>query len=237
MWEYLSEPIDADRAHELSDLRLWHARLMFLAWGVIAPLAVIIARFFKVLPGQDWPRQLDSQFWWRCHWIGQTIVLLLTLVAVGLMLSSSTETIQMHGWLGYAVVALVFMQVLLGIFRGSKGGPTDPNSDGSLAGDHYSMTRRRRIFEVLHKAFGYSTLLIAFATIFFGLWLTNSPRWMWLAIFIWCCCLTAVFRILQRRGMALDTYQAIWGPDRVHPGNKVPVRWGMKRRTSDLRLK
>lgn len=230
MWEYLSAPIDAERAHELSDTQLWHARMMFLAWGIIAPTAVIIARFFKVLPGQDWPNRLDSQFWWRYHWIGHSIVLVLTLVAAALVYLNSGSDHHWHGFLGYVVVALVCFQVILGYFRGTKGGPLDPLPDGSLRGDHYSMSGRRRRFELLHKSVGYATLLIALTTLFFGLWLSNSPRWMWFLVIAWWCLLVCVFIALQRRGMALDTYQAIWGPEPVHPGNKLPVSWGMNRR-------
>ena len=57
--EWLLSPIDGARAHEVGFAVSWHARTMVLGWGVIAPLAVILARFFKILPGQDWPRALD----------------------------------------------------------------------------------------------------------------------------------------------------------------------------------
>lgn len=231
MWEYLLSPLDANRVHQISDLQIWHSRLMFLGWGVVAPLAVMIARYFKVLPTQDWPNRLDSQFWWRCHWIGQTLVLLVTLIAAALMFWSAADgPWHWHRVLGYWVVALVLTQVLLGYLRGSKGGPADPQPDGSLAGDHYHMTKRRRIFEALHKSLGYLTLLLAAITILLGLWYINSPRWMWLLIVSWWCVLLGLSVWLQRRGMALDTYQAIWGPDPVHPGNRLPIGWGMIRR-------
>jgi hypothetical protein len=57
--DWLLAPIDATRAHEVGFAVSWHARSMVLAWAVLAPLAVVIARYFKVLPGQDWPRELD----------------------------------------------------------------------------------------------------------------------------------------------------------------------------------
>jgi hypothetical protein len=38
-----------------------------------------------------------------------------------------------------------------------------------------------------------------------------------------------VWVTLQRRGLAVDTYQAIWGPDPQHPGNATPPGWGMNR--------
>ena len=51
--DWLLAPIDPTRAHEVGLAISWHARLMVLGWGILAPLAVIIARFFKVMPGQD----------------------------------------------------------------------------------------------------------------------------------------------------------------------------------------
>ena len=49
--EWLLAPIDQARAHEIGLGVAWHGRSMVLAWGVLAPLAVLIARFYKVLPG------------------------------------------------------------------------------------------------------------------------------------------------------------------------------------------
>lgn len=227
MWEWLAAPIAGDGIHAMTDLRSWHARLMFLAWGVVAPLAVLIARYFKVLPGQDWPRQLDSQFWWRCHWIGQSIVFALSVSAGLLMIVESAESVNWHGRMGYAVLGLVSMQVVFGYFRGSKGGP----GERQLVGDHYLMSPRRRVFEWVHKFCGYLVLALAAFTIVFGLWNVNAPRWMWLLIVLWWCVLGVAVIALQRRGMAIETYQAIWGPDPKHPGNThLSAAWGTHRR-------
>ena len=230
MWDYLLAPLDADRAHLITNTQLWHARLMFIAWAVCAPLAVFVARFFKVLPGQDWPNRLDSQFWWRSHWIGQSLVLLLTVVASALVYFTTDSELSWHGRLGYAVLCLVLFQGLLGVLRGSKGGPTEVRSDGSLFGDHYSMTRRRRMFESVHKSVGYFTLVVSAITIVFGYWLVNAPRWMLLVTTLWWCFMILLSIVMQRRGMALDTYQAIWGPDHCHPGNQISSSgWGVTR--------
>jgi len=229
MLDWLFQPIDPDRAHAVGFVVSWHARSMVLAWGVLAPLAVLIARFYKVLPGQDWPRELDSQFWWRTHWIGQSVVLLLTVLGVGLILSSAGE-VGLHGLLGYLVLALVLAQVVLGLMRGSKGGPTAPMPDGGLDGDHYAMTRWRQVFEAAHKGLGYALLIVALLTIIIGLWDTNGPRWIWGALIIWWAALTAMAIRLQRLGRAIDTYQAIWGPSPDHPGNRLRAPgWGMRR--------
>lgn len=233
MWDWLLQPIDPDRAHAVGFVVSWHARSMVLAWGVLAPLAVLIARFYKVLPGQDWPRELDSQVWWRIHWIGQSAVLLLTVFGVGLILSSAGET-DLHGLLGYLVLGLVAAQVILGLMRGSKGGPTAPKSDGDFAGDHYEMTPWRRMFEAVHKALGYALIALAIVTIVVGLWDANGPHWMWLSLAVWWGVLAIAAIRLQRAGRAVDTYQAIWGPAPDHPGNRLPSPgWGMRRMTEE----
>jgi hypothetical protein len=43
--------------------------------------------------------------------------------------------------------------------------------------------------------------------------------------------LVAAFAVLQIRGRAVDTYQAIWGPDLDLPGNRMkPIGFGVRRR-------
>ncbi|MEX0348120.1 MAG: cytochrome b561 domain-containing protein [Paracoccaceae bacterium] len=231
MWDWFTSPIDPDRAHEVGFAISWHARSMVLGWAVLAPLAVMAARFFKVMPGQDWPRELDNQSWWRSHWIGQALVLGLSIFGLALVLPSRWNEMSLHNWLGYAVLFGMAVQVLLGLFRGSKGGPTAPAADGSWRGDHYDMTAWRRAFEYMHKLLGYSLLLLAAATIVLGLWKANALVWMWLALAIWWALLIVAFVHMQQRGMAVDTYQAIWGDDPCHPGNQQPAPgWGVRRR-------
>ena len=202
---------------------------MVLAWVFLAPLAVIVARYFKILPGQDWPRVLDSQFWWRSHWIGQSAVGLITFLSVGLIMGEA-DVRGLHGTLGYLVVVLAVAQIGFGAFRGSKGGPTAPAPDGSPRGDHYDMTPWRVAFEWTHKVLGYATLALALVVVAMGLWEVNAPVWMWLGLGIWYFGLISVSFMLQKQGKAADTYQAIWGPDPEHPGNRrKPIGWGVKR--------
>ncbi|MEM7472743.1 MAG: cytochrome b561 domain-containing protein [Pseudomonadota bacterium] len=228
--DWLLAPIDPTRAHEVGFAISWHARVMVLAWGILAPTAVLIARFFKILPGQDWPRELDSQVWWRSHWMGQSIVTGLSLMGLALVLPSDLSQMGLHNWLGYLVLVLMVAQVLFGVFRGSKGGPTAPAADGSLSGAHYDMTSHRRMFETVHKTLGYATLGLAALTILLGLWKANGPVWMWFALILWWAALITVFIRLQRAGMAVDTYQAIWGDDSAHPGNQMKrPGWGVRR--------
>ncbi len=232
MLDWLLSGIDATRGHDVGFAVSWHARSMMLGWGIVAPAAIIIARFCKVLPTQDWPRELDNQFWWRCHLFGQISVLILSIIGFTLIFSVAGRPVSWHGWLGYGVLGGLAFQVCLGFMRGDKGGPTAPQPDGSLHGDHYDMTPWRVWFERLHKSVGYSVIALAFITIVIGLWDVNAPKWMWLGIGSWWVVLGTLFVQLQMRGRAIDTYQAIWGDDPRHPGNAgPPPGWGMRRMT------
>jgi len=230
MWDWLSAPIDPSRAHEVRLAVAWHGRSMVLAWGFLAPLAILGARFFKIMPGQNWPQELDNPVWWRGHWMGQTGVLALSMIGVWLVLPPAFGRAGWHAVFGYVLLLGLGVQVLLGIFRGSKGGPTAPGKDGSPRGHHYDMTPWRRFFEGAHKSLGYGLLAVAIATILLGLWKANAPVWMWLLLALWWLFLGVVFAVLQQQGRAVDTYQAIWGDDPVHPGNAGPAPgWGMRR--------
>lgn len=233
MWEWLVSPIDPSGLHDVSSAISWHARAMVLGWGIVAPLSVLVARFFKIMPGQNWPVVLDSKVWWRSHWMGQSFVFCLTILGLYLVLPSDFSKMSFHGWLGYSVVTALVLQVLLGVFRGSKGGPNEVGRD-SPRGHHYDMTRWRRAFEALHKTLGYSVLALAAIAITFGLWKANAPNWMWVCLGLWWCVLLIGFFAMQRRGMAIDTYQAIWGSDPEHPGNQMPhPGWGVRRPGDD----
>ena len=227
--DWLMAPMDPTRVHDVGLALSWHARFMVLAWGILAPLCVLIARYFKVLPGQNWPHVLDTQVWWRVHWIGQSAVLALTVLGVALIWFDD-RSLALHSQLGYAVLILVIGQVLLGLLRGSKGGPTDPAPDGSLRGAHYDMTPQRVFFEWSHKLLGYAVLAVSVITILLGLWDANAPRWMGLVLALWWFLLISAAFVLQKRGRAIDTYQAIWGPDLRHPGNRrKPIGFGITR--------
>lgn len=236
MLEWLGAPVDPTRAHEIGALLSWHGRAMVAAWSVIVPIAILAARFFKIFPGQDWPNHLDDKRWWRTHRWGQYAALAVMGLGLYLILKvpkptpGATASAGIHHLLGWATLALGSIQYVAAWLRGTKGGPTEPAPDGTLRGDHYDMSRRRRIFERLHKSIGYLALLISIAAVITGLWQANAPRWMFATLWVWYACVVAAFVLLQRRGMARDTYQAIWGPDPAHPGNGMrPIGLGVNR--------
>jgi hypothetical protein len=56
---WLLLPLSGSANHELSFWAAWHGRIMVFCWGIVLPLGVLAARFFKVMPLQDWPAVLD----------------------------------------------------------------------------------------------------------------------------------------------------------------------------------
>jgi hypothetical protein len=209
----LSLPLSGAAQHVVEPAVAWHARLMVLAWSVMIPLGVVVARFYKVTPKQDFPAHLDNPLWWHAHRVLQYSGVALALIAVGLigLMNTHFSIKNMHAAFGYALLILGLLQIIGAQLRGTKGGPTDVAKGLPLAGDHYSMTRRRRIFEYLHKRMGYAALALTVLTTALGLALADAPRWMALVILLWWLLLISVFVVLQKRGRAIDTYAAIWG--------------------------
>jgi hypothetical protein len=218
MIEWLLMPVDPARAHDVGLAVAWHGRLMTLGWGVLIPLGVVIARYFKVTPRQDWPRELDNLLWWRGHLACQYLGGIAMLAGFGLILTASGGDggAWPHRSLGYVVLGFGALQFVAGWLRGSKGGPTEANPRG----DHYDMTLRRIIFEGVHKSVGYLALAFAAAAILTGLWAANAPRWMPIVMLGWWIGLIGTAVRLQLLGRYKSSYHAIWGPDPAHPGNR-----------------
>ena len=231
MTEWWLAPLSGAVSHEIAPWAYWHARCMVLAWGVLLPLGAMVARFYKVVPGQDWPRVLDNKAWWNGHrrlqWAGvavMTVGLALVLNRPGAAASHTAAV--MHAWAGWAVCVAAWVQIFGSMARGSKGGPTDAR----LRGDHFDMTPWRTTFERVHKVLGWGGVLASIGVIGLGLVAADAPRWMALLLALWWIALTAAFVWLQRTGRCIDTYQAIWGPAPSLPGNRVrPVGWGVRR--------
>lgn len=210
----------------MSDPFLIHASLMIAAWLVLLPAGAMIARYCKVTPRQDWPRALDNQLWWWLHRVLQYAGV--TAAAAGFVVAyraaGGLALDVLHVRAGLAVLGLALLQVVSTWFRGSKGGPTgngaDPATPGTWRGDHYDMTRRRRLFERWHKTAGWLSIGLAAVAVGLGLQLYGWPGRL--------CGIAAALLLLQVCGFALlartsrriGTYQAIWGPDSRHPGNR-----------------
>ena len=250
---WLALPWSGAADHAVTAAVAWHGRLMVLAWGVAVPIALLLARYFKVTARQDWPRELDNPFWWHGHRLLNYGAGLLMVAGAGLLLLSdgraavggipdiaANRSHAVHRLVGWVVIGLASLQILGAHLRGSKGGPTAPRlaTDGSLIdlhGDHFDMTPRRILFERLHKALGYLLLLLASTALLLGLNAADAPRWMVLGLAAWWVALVTVAYVLQVRWRCIDTYQAIWGPDPTLPGAGVgPIGWGVRRRVQRI---
>lgn len=232
---WLGQPLSRADAHHVLPSVAWHGRLMVLSWGLLLPLGVLAARFCKVLPSQAWPHELDRKTWWHAHlWLQGSGM---ALMSAGLLLivghpGMPDPLALWHHACGWLLAGCAALQLCGGLLRGSKGGP----SGACLRGDHYDMSARRVAFECVHKVIGWSSLPLAMATIAIGLVLAHAPRWMPLLLFAWWLTLAMLALALQRAGWCIDTYQAIWGPDPRHPGNRrAPIGWGIARFASQPR--
>lgn len=216
--QWLMTPLSGVTDHRIDPATFWHARSMVLAWAVLLPLGALVARFYKVRPGQGWPGKLDDKWWWDRHRALQYAGCAVMLVGLWFVYDHGGRPGLLawsHHWLGWVVVVMALAQLLSAGFRGSKGGPTDR----LMRGAHYDMTRQRHAFEWFHKGVGWLSLLLSLAVFVSGLIVVDAPRWMPLVLGCWYLLLFAAFWRLQRQGRCHDTYQAIWGPDPAHPGN------------------
>lgn len=234
--DWLARPWDGAVDHHIAPWMAWHGRAMVLSWAILVPTGLLAARYFKIWPGQHWPAELDDQHWWIAHRVLLSVAIILSTFGLWFAWAnagSGSAIARVHGVLGWLVMALGWIQIAGGLLRGSKGGPTDPSAIG-LAGDHYLMTRRRCLFERVHKSLGWLALTLTLVTIPSGLILADAPRWMWLAIGIWWLLLALLALRFQAAGRCIDTYQAIWGPAPKLPGNKLrPIGWGIVRHSGE----
>ncbi len=229
MIDWLLTPLSGAPEHVIASWAYWHARWMVLAWGLLLPAGALVARFFKITPSQQWPREVDNRMWWHLHRALQYGGIgLMTLGALSAWDHGSrgTALARWHAIAGWVLCGAGWAQILGALTRGSKGGPTEPE----VRGDHYDMTPWRRSFERLHKGVGWAAVAASVGVIVSGLVVADSPRWMIIVLVGWWLVFTAAFALLQARGRCVDTYQAIWGPDPRHPGNAMrPIGWGVQR--------
>jgi heme A synthase len=183
---WLVTPISGASDHAIAMPLAWHGRLMVLAMGLLTPPLIIVARFFKIMPRQDWPRQLDNPFWFITHrrWghiVGAIVAIAMAFVLVERGWESPLN--NLHTATGWLVVVLVLVQLVGSWLRGTHGGPVDPFTRKPRPrelwpGDHFSMTRRRIIFEHIHKGAGYLLLALTVLALCTGLIAADAPRWM-----------------------------------------------------------
>jgi hypothetical protein len=239
---WLATPINGASDHAIATPLAWHGRLMVLAMGLLTPPLIMVARFFKIMPRQDWPRQLDNPFWFITHRrlghvVGAIVVVAMAFVLVERGWESPADNV--HAVAGWLAVLLVLVQLIGSWLRGTHGGPVDPFTRKPRPrelwrGDHFGMTRRRIIFEHVHKGAGYLLLALTVLALCTGLIAADAPRWMPTALGVWWFMMAAIFVSLQRAGRCIDTYHAIWGLDPNLPGNRRrPIGFGIVRQPTE----
>ncbi|MDP6173108.1 MAG: cytochrome b561 domain-containing protein [Rhodospirillales bacterium] len=209
-----------------------HGLIMIACWGILVPVSVLITRFFKVMPGQNYPEVTDHKFWMQSHRaMSVTTILVLTAgAAIAWFALGGISLAPTHGKWGFAVILLGWGQLLIARMRGSHGGPWGLNNPDRIVlprdqwfGDHYNMTRRRRIFEAVHISTGHTTAGAGLIAVWFGI-NQMGLAWGWQAGYgIWLLAMAGAFLKFTRDGRHVPTYHAIWGPGPEHPGNsKAP---------------
>jgi hypothetical protein len=210
----------------MSPAFLIHAVLMMVGWLLLLPAGALVARFRKVTPRQNWPQVLDNLLWWRLHRLLQYagVACVLLALAVAYRAAGRLPWDLVHVQLGMIVITFAVLQIASTWFRGTKGGPTeagaDPGNPATWRGDHYDMTLRRRLFEGWHKVCGWWSILLAPVAALLGLQLLGWPRTLCGLGGVLLLCEAALVALFMRGARRINTYQAIWGPDPHHPGNR-----------------
>jgi hypothetical protein len=206
-----------------------HAYLMFLCWFILVPFGIMAIRFLKTKPvPTGLPRgvgKFDRLFiWWVMHiWTLYTAIGLSLLGLTIAMVSSGGFSGSVHSFFGFGTVLFGTLQIIAAWYRGTHGGPnhlnSDPDDPTSWRGDHFDMTRQRRWFEAYHKTGGYFAMLLALGAVTTGL----MQFWMPLIAIVLLLILLGgfgLFILAEGKGQRHDTYQAVFGSDPDHPGNK-----------------
>jgi hypothetical protein len=166
---WMMAPLSGAATHSIEPWAYWHARLMVLAWGLLVPLGALSARYFKVLPRQRWPQQLDSQPWWRAHrWLQWGGVLAMS---AGVALAwwqapasrasgAGSQCPPVHATLGLG--AFVGLAWTAGSWRGWPAAARAVPTDRAAARRPLRHDAAPRVwFEHVHKALGWLAVLAA----------------------------------------------------------------------------
>jgi hypothetical protein len=142
----------------LRPLVIAHAVLMTVAWGVLAPLAILIARYSK---GKA-PTTGPAAWWFVNHWRLQVAACCLFVAAfvMGVVATpAGGHFASFHQIAGLIVVVLGLLQPALGnkFVRPAKA------ADGAPA------SMARRVWEAQHMGCGYVALLLSVAVVFTGI--------------------------------------------------------------------
>lgn len=208
----------------------YHALLMTFTWLFLVPVCILIIRFGKPRPTFHGLKRkvaiYHPEWWWfSVHKYGLYVAMLLS-VGGGVVAITVSKGFSgsVHAVFGILAITLGALQVITSWLRGRHGGKyyytADPEDPSTWFGDHYNMTRRRRIFEAYHKNAGYFASFCALAAVASGVAHYPVP-WLVPLIVVLFLAVLAIAVVLDLKGRRYDGYRAAHGNDPEHPFNKA----------------
>lgn len=128
--------------------QLAHGLCMLIGWGVLLPVGAAMASLKK---------RIGAPLWFKAHIAIQVTGLSVALAGFIIATTQFERTLDKHGKLGIVVMALGLLQPLNGILR-----PKKPSQEGARSSARVG-------WEWLHKAVGWSALLLATPVIVWGI--------------------------------------------------------------------
>lgn len=196
-------PLDAAVVETGSDLQGYitaHNWLMVIGWGVLIPIGIITARYFKH----------KGSWWFHVHRAVQSFAFVIVIIALGLGFKANEgwdTDLPVHRDLGIAATALGLVQVISLVAR------PDP--------DH----KHRHLWYLWHSWIGRSAAILAIANIYYGILVVMVLGvWAWAAYtgVLGAVVLIAVVLEIQewkRRSTAVTSHE---GKGSVYNGNETP---------------
>ncbi|MFV2035397.1 MAG: hypothetical protein ACC631_09880 [Halocynthiibacter sp.] len=203
---------------------------MVSIWIILVPLSIIAIRFFKPRPterGVEYKIRVgDLRWWWfHVHKFGLYLPIAMSLVGLTVTLVVSKGfSGSVHSVFGLLTILFGCLQVISSWMRGRHGGrfyaTADPDGPSTWHGDHFNMTRRRRLFETYHKTAGYFAMFTAVGAVASGLMQFPMPV---LAIGLLLAGLIIFILVvrLEHAGRRYDSYRAVFGYHPENPHNKA----------------
>ncbi|KAL2475683.1 Cytochrome b561 and DOMON domain-containing protein [Abeliophyllum distichum] len=141
-------------SHHHRHLRTVHGTVNIIGWGILLPVGVIIARYFKKLP-------LKCNDWYSLHVMSQLSGFLMGTLGwgLGLVIKNAAKETRMstHGILGTIIFAFAALQ---------------PNEGHEC----------RKYWVIYHQIIGYALIIVIIANIFEGMNNQNPAvlnKWRW----------------------------------------------------------
>lgn len=135
-----------------------HAVLMAVSWGVLLPVGVVIAKFYRAME----PRTGPKAWWFVRHQAFQYAGVLLSIAGfiagIYYKRTAAAHFVSVHAKLGLAVMIGGMLQPLNAFIRPKPGAPY------------------RTIWSLAHKSIGYGAVLLTVPTIFYGMRLYAFPN-------------------------------------------------------------